>query len=288
MESKVTHKITESIVDSVGEKLPTIAEIECYAKEDVVPACCNDKPAECAAKILFALTRNTYRPRDAERLWQAIRRHKKHLEGRLGRACGISVAALDYLINVSEEWEHAVVAEADQIENLTDAATVDGLTGLYMREIFDSWLEKMVAESQRYGDPLSLLMADIDDFKTINDTHGHPVGDKVLRAIGAEMKNNLRSADLAARYGGEELAAVLPHTTIQPARTVAEKIRTAVEKHFSEHLGVTISIGVASWQSDMRSPTGLIEAADQALYEAKQAGKNRVSVFGGVQSPNDD
>jgi diguanylate cyclase (GGDEF)-like protein len=198
------------------------------------------------------------------------------------------VAALDYLINVSEEWEHAVVAEADQIENLTDAATVDGLTGLYMREIFDSWLEKMVAESQRYGDPLSLLMADIDDFKTINDTHGHPVGDKVLRAIGAEMKNNLRSADLAARYGGEELAAVLPHTTIQPARTVAEKIRTAVEEHFSEHLGVTISIGVASWQSDMRSPTGLIEAADQALYEAKQAGKNRVSVFGGVQSPNDD
>jgi len=122
------------------------------------------------------------------------------------------VAALDYQINVSEEWEHAVVVEADQIENLADAATVDGLTGLYMREIFDSWLEKMVAE----------------------------------------------------------------------------KIRRAVEKHFAEHLVVTISIGVASWQSDMRSPTGLVEAADQALYEAKQAGKNRVSVYRHMQLPNDD
>jgi diguanylate cyclase (GGDEF)-like protein len=288
VETRVNHKIPELIVDSVGEKLPTIEEIEQYAKIGEIPACCKDQPSECAAKILLALTRKTYRPRKADRLWKDIKKHEKYMERRLGRPCGISVATLDYLINVSGKWDQAVVAEADQIENLTNAATVDGLTGLYMREVFDSWLEKMVAECQRYGDSLSLLMADIDDFKAINDTHGHPVGDKVLKSIGAELKNNLRSADFAARYGGEELAAVLPHTKIRPARTVAEKIRIAVEKHFADRLGVTISIGVASWHSDMRSPTGLIKAADQALYEAKQAGKNCVYVHGRLLPPKDD
>jgi len=204
--------------------------------------------------------------------------HETWLVKRLGRRSGISVAALDFLMNVSGEMEQAVVAEADQIEDLTDAATMDGLTGLYMREIFDSWLEKSVAESQRYGDPLSLLMADIDDFKMINDTHGHQVGDEVLKDIGTAFMDSLRSADFAARYGGEELVAVLPHTGIRSARRVAEKIRRAVQKRYAAQLGVTISIGVACWRGDMSAPTDFVEAADRALYEAKRSGKNCVKV----------
>ncbi len=103
------------------------------------------------------------------------------------------VSALDYLMNVSGKWDEAVVAEVNQIETLTEAAILDGLTGLYVREVFDSWLEKSVAESQRYGDALSLLMADIDDFKKVNDTHGHQVGDRVFKTIGSDFMDNLRS-----------------------------------------------------------------------------------------------
>jgi diguanylate cyclase (GGDEF)-like protein len=195
---------------------------------------------------------------------------------RLRRQVGISVAAMDYLTNVAYQIERPAIVQEEQMEEATDTATRDGLTGLYGREVFDLLLEKMVAEAGRYGTPLSLLMADIDDFKRVNDIHGHPVGDEVLKLIGALFLENLRSADLPARYGGEELAVVLSHTETDSARTVAENIRGAVEERFRNDLEVTMSIGVASWQADMGGTTDLLRAADEALYAAKLAGKNRV------------
>jgi diguanylate cyclase (GGDEF)-like protein len=136
----------------------------------------------------------------------------------------------------------------------------------------------MVAEARRYGTPLSLLMADIDDFKEVNDRHGHQMGDEVLERIGTIILENVRSADLAARYGGEELAVVLPHTEIASAQTVAENIRTAVMKRFENDLKVTISIGVAAWQCHMNQPANLVRAADSGLYAAKEGGKNKVTL----------
>jgi diguanylate cyclase (GGDEF)-like protein len=278
MDNKIKQHIPEDLIDSVGEALPTFEEIERFAKDGTPPKSCSGPLRDCAARILLALTRKAYHPKKAEKLWRAIVKHEKWLKERLGRKSGISVAALDYLMNVVGEWDQAVVAETEQIEDLTDAATLDGLTGLYMREVFDPWLEKSVAESRRYGDPLSLLMADIDDFKTINDTHGHQAGDKVLKSIGSDFRNNLRSADFAARYGGEELVAVLPHTKRNSAYTVAEKIRRAVCERFEDNLDVTISIGAACWRDDMNSASDLVQAADKALYAAKEMGKNRVVV----------
>ena len=269
--------IQERLLDTVGEDLPSFTEIEQYARAGVVPECCAGLRRDCCtAKILSALTCKACAPHESEKRWRAIMAHEKWLEKQLGRNPGVSVAALDYLMNVSGEWEEAVVAEADLIENLTDAATLDGLTGLHVREMFDSWLEKAVAESKRYGDHLSLLMADIDDFKMINDTHGHQVGDDVLKKIGSDLMETLRSSDFAARYGGEELAAVLPHTRIYSAHTVAEKVRKTVSERFDGNLGVTISIGGACWRDDMGGPEDLVAAADNALYAAKKAGKNCV------------
>jgi diguanylate cyclase (GGDEF)-like protein len=271
------HKpIPEEMIDAVGEKLPTFEEIERFASDGIPPRCCRHHPADCTSTILFALTRKKYATGEADRLWHAIMNHGAWLAERLGRAAGVSVAALDYLINVSAEWDQAVVAESDQIDDLTDAATLDGLTGLFVKDVFNPLLEKSVAETRRYGHPLSLLMADIDDFKAVNDTHGHLTGDAVLTAIGSDVSASLRSADIAARYGGEELAAVLPHTTIHAAQQVAEKIRRKVRKRFEDTLGVTISIGVAGWSDEMDGPSDLIEAADRALYAAKTQGKNRV------------
>jgi two-component system cell cycle response regulator len=169
-----------------------------------------------------------------------------------------------------------VIVEEEQMGEMTDTATKDGLTGLYGREIFDHLLDKLVAEARRYQTPLSLLMSDIDDFKKVNDLHGHPMGDDVLRSIGAVFLENLRSADLAARYGGEEISVALPHTDIVSARTVAENIRKSVQQRFENDLRVTISIGVASWKRNMVGTADLVAAADTALYAAKAAGKNRV------------
>jgi len=194
--------IPEEMIDAVGEELPTFDEIERFASDGIPPRCCRHHPTDCTSKILFALTRKKYTTSEANRLWRAINDHNAWLAERLGRSTGVSVAALDYLMNVSEEWDQAVVTESDQIENLTDAATLDGLTGLFVRDVFNPLLEKAVAESRRYGQPLSLLMADIDDFKAVNDNHGHQTGDAVLAAIGSDFSASLRSADIAARYGG--------------------------------------------------------------------------------------
>jgi diguanylate cyclase (GGDEF)-like protein len=278
IKKKARQQLTKTLFASVGEDLPTFKEIDRFAAGGPRPKSCADSPGECAAKILLALTRMTYHPQKAEELWQAIVAHEKWVTYKLGRKAGVSIAALDYLLNVAGDWNRAVVTEVKQIETFADAATLDALTGLYSREVFDQWLAKSVAETRRYGDPLSLLMADIDDFKMVNDTHGHQIGDEVLKQIDADFLSSLRSADLAARYGGEELVAILPHTECDSAYTVAEKIRKAVCERFKNRLEVTISIGVACWQGDMNGPADLIQAADKQLYAAKAAGKNRVII----------
>ena len=282
MNGKIKQEIANTLIASVEGDLPSFDEIERFAAGGDLPKSCTENPEACAAKILLTLTRKNYPQQKAENLWHAIVEHEKWITNKLGRKSGVSVAALDYLLNVAGDWEEAVVTEVEQMETLADAATIDGLTGLYTREVFDQWLTKSVAESRRYGDALSLLMADIDDFKSINDKHGHQTGDDVLKSIGLDFLRQLRSADFAARYGGEELVAVLPHTQCEAAAKVAEKIRKAVHERYEGQLDVSISIGVACWQDGMLESKDLIQAADKALYKAKTSGKNRVIINSSV------
>ena len=275
-ENSGKHTIPEALIDSMEEELPSVEEIDQYAAGEGVPKSCVGTPEECAAKMLLALTHKVFSPREAKKVWRDVVRHEEWLAQKIGRDVGVSVAVLDYLTNVTGFWEEAVVVESRQIKALTDAATIDALTGLYMKGIFLQWLDKAVAECQRYGSPLSLLMADIDDFKVLNDTHGHLVGDEVLRDVGKDFLQNLRASDFAARYGGEEFAAILPHTKIDTASLVAEKIRKKVMDRFHGSLDVKISIGVASWRDEMVKSSNLISSADKALYSAKSRGKNLV------------
>ncbi|HET7784432.1 MAG TPA: diguanylate cyclase [Myxococcales bacterium] len=159
-------------------------------------------------------------------------------------------------------------------------ATTDGLTGLLNRRTFNSLLEKRLREAQRYGRPLSLLLLDIDHFKKVNDTHGHPAGDAVLRGVAQVAQKQARETDLVARYGGEEMALILPETDARGAWAIAERIRKAVAAaaHATEQgsLRVTLSVGVATWTGGGDSPDDLLQAADKALYRAKEGGRNRV------------
>ena len=167
--------------------------------------------------------------------------------------------------------------EAIRAESLTDP-----LTGLGNRKYFDRSIEMAVQNALATNEPLSLLMFDIDHFKSFNDSYGHLTGDQVLRLVGLSLKQTIKGQDITARYGGEEFAVVLPNTALRQALTVADHIRRAVmskelkKKSTGEILGrVTISVGVSMLKPGDDTDS-LIERADACLYAAKRAGRNRV------------
>jgi diguanylate cyclase len=173
------------------------------------------------------------------------------------------------------ELQHSL--EAIRAESLTDP-----LTGLGNRKYFDRSIEVAVQEALESGEPLSLLMFDIDHFKSFNDSYGHLTGDQVLRLVGLSLKQTIKGQDITARYGGEEFAVVLPNTGLRQALTVADHIRRAImakelkKKSTGEILGrVTISVGVSMLKAGDDTDS-LIERADACLYAAKRNGRNRV------------
>jgi diguanylate cyclase (GGDEF)-like protein/PAS domain S-box-containing protein len=157
-------------------------------------------------------------------------------------------------------------------------ATTDGLTETFNHREFNERLATEVAETVRYGSPLSMLMLDIDDFKAYNDAFGHPAGDAVLKQFAQIVQQAIRRTDMLARYGGEEFTVLLPHTGKQGASEMAERIRDAVEVAPWEQRAITVSIGSATFGPGLQSAEKLLSAADTALYGAKRSGKNRVVV----------
>ena len=181
--------------------------------------------------------------------------------------------------------EHLASQIAAPIENsklytqTEQIARVDGVTELFNRRHFDERLKEEIDRHARYGDALSLLLLDLDNFKKYNDTYGHLAGDKVITLAASQIKSAIRSSDLAFRYGGDEFAVILPNSTTMEAFNVAERVRERVSADMSsKQIDVTISIGVASWPGDGATLDELCSAADTALYYAKRTGQNRTSI----------
>ncbi len=168
-------------------------------------------------------------------------------------------------------------------EQLEYLAVTDGLTGLYNHRFFRERLEEEFERARRYDLPLSCLILDIDDFKKVNDTHGHLQGDLILREIAVRTSQMVRKSDIVARYGGEEFVVVMPQTGIEGARSQADRIRKDIGHRpyegLPEDTRITVSIGVAEYDREtMLDCEALIRAADGALYEAKRTGKDRVLI----------
>jgi two-component system cell cycle response regulator len=167
-------------------------------------------------------------------------------------------------------------------ERLTRLSVTDELTGLHNRRHFRERFELEVRRATRYYHPLSVIMLDIDHFKRVNDTHGHPVGDEVLQRLGHIIEEHLRETDIKARYGGEEFIMALPETTPEIARRIADRLRESIEEEVFETeagpLSITASLGVASGLGDLDAES-LVNQADKALYRAKRDGRNRVILY---------
>jgi len=177
---------------------------------------------------------------------------------------------------------HRYASELRQsVTNTLALAVTDELTGLYNRRYFDRHLSLMLAKAREQERDMALMLIDMDFFKAVNDTHGHDMGDAVLREFALRLRRNIRGVDLACRFGGEEFVVLMPDTDYQQAQSVAERVRMAVaERGFETGLGrplsVTVSVGVALNETIDDTPEMLLKRADVALYRAKREGRNRV------------
>jgi diguanylate cyclase (GGDEF)-like protein len=220
------------------------------------------------------------------------------------KVTGLRIGADDFLAKPFAEAEILARCAAmlriktlqDQLRatqrKLEEQSITDGLTGLKNRRLFDERLDEEFRRAQRYSDPVSLIMIDLDHFKLVNDRHGHQMGDMVLREAAACIRASIREPDICARYGGEEFAVILPKTHLNGALTVAERVwREIGAKVFRQEVTeggrakpaevhVTASLGLAFYPSkDITSAALLVKFADEALYQAKHVGRNNICLY---------
>ena len=203
----------------------------------------------------------------------------------LNKVHGFDLGAVDYVTKPFDAAElrarvRAALRTKRYQDLLATRSDIDALTGLSNRGYFDRRLKDELAAHQRYGRDVCLVMLDIDEFKTLNDAHGHPFGDRVLEAIGTLLRAASRATDAPCRFGGDEFALILTETPLAGGAEMAERLRKQIAAIglpvHGRPIVVTASLGVANADDGVSTPEALLRAADDALYEAKRSGRNRV------------
>ncbi|MCR8921283.1 GGDEF domain-containing protein [Dasania sp. GY-MA-18] len=257
-------KLSVNLIQNIADKKSAANKLEAKYGTDLY------------VSILLSLTHETFQPEQAKKLWQAINEHYQQLNKLLARDVHIAVAAMDYLSNINPQLESPIIISQQKSTFITNTSTTDELTGLYTREVFDVNLAKELELAKRTPHTVCLLMIDIDDFKQVNDNHGHQAGDQVLATVGQLILASVRSMDIAARYGGEEIVIIMPAIEPSAANLAANRIRANIANTQIQGINVTVSIGVAALNKTITSSSAMIKAADLALYKAKHSGKNCV------------
>jgi diguanylate cyclase (GGDEF)-like protein len=197
---------------------------------------------------------------------------------------GLINAAKIELANLSQDLINDLLQKRGEIESLRQQVDRDSMTQLNNHQRFKDLLDQEISRSERYNAPLSVIITDIDHFKSVNDTFGHPAGDKVIKAVADRLKQGLRESDHIARYGGEEFAIILTETALNDALIVAERLRESIESlkivYEDQDINVTMSFGLAAFPvGDSITREEIVKNADAALYRAKEQGRNRCCSF---------
>jgi diguanylate cyclase (GGDEF)-like protein len=200
---------------------------------------------------------------------------------RLGTLCVVDRVARRMEPRTREILKDMAAMVVSELE-LRRAAGIDALTGLFNRRFIDDMAQREMNRARRHKQPLTIALIDADNFKAVNDRHGHAVGDVVLRALAARCRDEVRSHDLVGRYGGEEFLLVMPNTSMAQAQIVLDRLRLAVAAmaapELTDRLNLTISIGASQVEERDNNVGAAIARADMALYRAKGAGRNRIEL----------
>ncbi|MGD9124925.1 MAG: diguanylate cyclase [Desulfarculaceae bacterium] len=233
-------------------------------------------------EMLHLLTRMSFEPDEAREHWFKILDHRYKLLQTLGRDVGVRVALCDYFVNIYPAVENPIIVEVNLFLEKEQGAVRDELTGLFNRRFFNSILTKQMAHSQRYHQPFSLLMMDVDGFKDFNDKFGHQAGDQALAEMAQILESSARNVDYLVRYGGDEFAVILPGAGKKEAMVAANRQRQAISGApicrdlYGQGRTFTLSVGVATYPDDTHLSFDLVRRADLALYSAKSGGRDQV------------
>ena len=262
---------TDFISGIAGDKILSYEEKKMYSKLR------KQTGQDLYVKILFFITHEVFSKKEAKILWEEILEHKYFLSKTLKRNIEVTIATLDYLTHIKKKIDNPKLIGESFIEKLVELSSSDGLTKLYNKSYLLIKIKDELKRFKRYKTSFSLILLDIDDFKKINDTYGHQKGDEILFKVANILNDSRRDLDICARYGGEEFAIVLPHTKSNEARLIAERIRRKVENYFQNGCKLTISIGISNCPNSSIILKTLIKKADEALYESKNNGKNKIT-----------
>jgi diguanylate cyclase (GGDEF)-like protein len=243
------------------------------------------KPGTYYRDIIFALIQIRLPEEEAQRDWKEILKHKFLISEKLGRNVGIHVATLDYYTNIKRKIAYPKIVDAHEYMDTASRALIDDLTKAYNRYFFDEEFKRLFAAAKNSGMVFSLIMLDLDFFKIYNDINGHIQGDLALIETVRILHAVCSPDDTVARYGGEEFAILLPSQPLNLALKTAENIRSAVfdyrfvNEQPLPNKRLTVSLGVTAYRADIASAIAMIEEADSALYQAKNAGRNQVKAY---------
>jgi diguanylate cyclase (GGDEF)-like protein len=262
--------------------------LEDFAEEDEkVIMALSDLSSEHGDEVfrvtLHVLTHLEFSIEESLAHWKKIVERREAMASALNRNVHLQTALCDYFLTEKRAFKNPKVIEIQLFEETSHSSKYDGLTGLVNRRFLEEALGREIARAKRYGDSLSILFFDLDNFKKLNDVYGHLAGDAVLKKVAKIILDEKRTEDIAGRYGGEEMVLVLPATEKISALVLGERIRRKVseaEVCYDEHvLGITLSGGLACCPVDTQDPIKLLEFSDKALYQAKAAGKNNIALY---------
>lgn len=280
--------ITKEEAESLRDQLLAVLAEDAYNTEQLLSrldGLSRESGIGAHAALLLILTHLAFENGEARRHWEAILVHRKKMSEAMKRDMGIRVAVLDYFMNVNRRLVQPTLIDLEMYEAGEHPYPVDPLTGLATDRMFRASLQNEMRRAKRYGQKLSVVLFDLDDFASVNEAVGSLVADRILRETAILLHNKVRDIDLAGRPGEDELGVILPETDRNGALLVAERFRREAEAYFSRReaagrpLGLSVSGGVACYPEDASTPEALLERAARALYQAKAAGKNAIHVY---------